>query len=111
MGFGSVKNLVASVADATPAQFDDWRKAWRAAADSGSAEPLLAFIARERGVAEDVFLQKLAHDARLAVSGFAQAHDSAGGAEQNFHEDRVSIFRPAHGVNDGTLAGRRQRSV
>jgi type II secretion system protein E len=51
---------VATVAEATPAQFDDWRKAWRAAADAGSAEPLLTFIARERGVAEDVFIQKLA---------------------------------------------------
>jgi type II secretion system protein E len=60
MGFSSVKNLVASVADATPVQFDDWRKAWRAAANNGSAEPLLGFIARERGLAEDAFLQKLA---------------------------------------------------
>jgi type II secretion system protein E len=41
-------------------QVDDWRKAWRAATDSGSTEPLLTFVARERGVAEDVFLQKLA---------------------------------------------------
>jgi type II secretion system protein E len=60
MGFSPVKNLVASVADATPVQFDDWRKAWRAAANNGSTEPLLGFIARERGLAEDVFLQKLA---------------------------------------------------
>ena len=60
MAFGSVKNLVASVAEATPAQFDDWRKAWRAAADNGSTEPWLSFVARERGVAEDIFLQRLA---------------------------------------------------
>ena len=60
MGFSSVKHLVASVADATPVQFDDWRKSWRAAANNGSAEPLLGFIARERGLAEDAFLQKLA---------------------------------------------------
>jgi hypothetical protein len=60
MGFSSIKNLVASVAEATPAQFDDWRKAWRAAVDNGSTESLLTFIARERGVAEDVFLQRLA---------------------------------------------------
>ena len=60
MAFSSAKNLIATVADATPAQFDDWRKAWRAAATGGSTEPLLTFIARERGVAEDVFLQKLA---------------------------------------------------
>ncbi len=60
MAFNSVKNLVASVAEASPAQFDDWHKTWRTAADGGSAEPLLTFIARERGVAEDVFIQRLA---------------------------------------------------
>ena len=60
MAFSPVRNLVATVADASPAQFDDWRKSWRAAVDAGSAEPLLTFVARERGVAEDVFVQKLA---------------------------------------------------
>ena len=60
MAFSPVKNLVASVAEASPDQFDDWRKSWRAAADAGSTEPLLTFIARERGVAEDVFVQRLA---------------------------------------------------
>ncbi len=60
MAFSSAKNLIATVADATPKQFDDWRKSWRAATTGGSTEPLLTFIARERGVAEDVFLQKLA---------------------------------------------------
>ena len=60
MAFSPVRNLVATVADASQAQFDDWRRSWRAAADAGSAEPLLTFVARERGVAEDVFIQKLA---------------------------------------------------
>ncbi len=60
MAFNSVKTLVATAAESTPAQFDDWRKSWRTAADAGSTEPLLSFIARERGVAEDVFLQRLA---------------------------------------------------
>jgi len=60
MAFSPVRNLVATVADASPAQFDDWRKSWRAAAEAGSAESLLTFVARERGVAEDVFIQKLA---------------------------------------------------
>ncbi|MFZ0827932.1 MAG: ATPase, T2SS/T4P/T4SS family [Verrucomicrobiia bacterium] len=60
MGFSSVKQLVASVADATPVQFDSWRESWRAAANGGSTEPLLGFIARERGLTEDAFLQKLA---------------------------------------------------
>src|SRR5271169_6323072 len=60
MAFNSVKNLVASVAEASPTQFDDWQKTWRTATDGGSTEPLLAFVARERGVAEDVFTQRLA---------------------------------------------------
>ena len=60
MAFSPVRNLVATVADASPAQFDDWRKSWRAAVDAGSTEPLLTFVARERGVAEDVFTQRLA---------------------------------------------------
>jgi type II secretion system protein E len=60
MAFSSAKNLIASVAETTPGQFDDWRKLWRTAADGGSAEPLLSFVARERGVAEDVFTQRLA---------------------------------------------------
>ncbi len=60
MAFNSVKNLVASVAEASPSQFEGWQKAWRASADGGSTEPLLTFVARERGVAEDVFMQRLA---------------------------------------------------
>src|SRR5580698_7546597 len=60
MAFSSVRNLVATVADTSPTQVDDWRKSWRAATDGGSQEPLLMFIARECGVAEDVFIQRLA---------------------------------------------------
>src|SRR5271167_1227857 len=60
MAFSSVRQLVATVAETSPSQVDDWRKAWRAASDGGAAEPLLTFVARERGVAEDVFLQRLA---------------------------------------------------
>ncbi|MEJ0088352.1 MAG: ATPase, T2SS/T4P/T4SS family [Limisphaerales bacterium] len=52
--------MIASVAEATPGQFDDWRKTWRTASEAGSTEPLLSFVARERGVAEDVFTQRLA---------------------------------------------------
>ena len=60
MAFSSVKNLVATVADASPAQFDDWRRSWRAAADAGATETLLTFIARERGLGEEAFMQRLA---------------------------------------------------
>ena len=60
MAFNSVKNLVATVADASPTQFDDWRRSWKAAVEAGSAESLLTFVAREKGLTEDVFLQKVA---------------------------------------------------
>ncbi len=60
MAIGSIKDLVTSVAQAPPKQFDDWRKSWRAAVTAGSAEPLLTFVARECGLAEDLFMQKLA---------------------------------------------------
>ena len=85
MSFSPVRNLVATVAEASPAQFDDWRKAWRAAVDAGSAEPLLTFVARERGVAEDVFTQRLAtalgwpylEPAKLAVDNNGSAEPAS----------------------------------
>jgi type II secretion system protein E len=60
MAFSPVKNLVAEVAETSPSQFDDWQKTWRAAVDAGSPEPLLTFVARERGVSEEIFVQRLA---------------------------------------------------
>ncbi|HXF11037.1 MAG TPA: GspE/PulE family protein, partial [Desulfuromonadaceae bacterium] len=61
MAFTSAKNLIASIADTSPAQLDDWRVTWRTATAGGSSEPFLTFVARERGLAEDVFVQKLAN--------------------------------------------------
>src|SRR5437870_3154596 len=60
MAFVSLKDFVARMGLATPEQFDEWSKAWRVAVESGSQESLLAFICRERGLADDVFLQQLA---------------------------------------------------
>src|SRR6266699_3719613 len=60
MAFISLKEFLARMELATPEQFDEWNKAWRIAVESGSQESLLAFICRERGLAEDVFLQQLA---------------------------------------------------
>ena len=60
MAFNSVKSLFVSVVGVEPAQFDELRKAWQVAADNGSQESFLAFLCRERGVAEDTFLQRLA---------------------------------------------------
>ncbi len=60
MAFVSLTEFFGRMGLVTPAQFDEHAKAWRVAVDSGSQESLLAFICRERGIAEDVFLQKLA---------------------------------------------------
>lgn len=60
MAFISLKGFLSLTGLATTAQFEEWSKAWRVAVDSGSQETLLSFICRERGMAEDVFLQSLA---------------------------------------------------
>jgi type II secretion system protein E len=59
MAYTSIKSLFAQVAQVTPDQFREWRKAWQVAADNGSQEPLLAFLCRERGISEELFLQQL----------------------------------------------------
>src|SRR5215831_3590532 len=60
MAFVSLKDFFARMGLVTPDQFEEHGKAWRVATENGSQEPLLGFICRERGIAEDVFLQKLA---------------------------------------------------
>src|ERR1700688_3092560 len=60
MAFVSLREFLGRMALATPAQFDECSKAWRIAVESGSQETLLGFICRERGLAEEVFLQQLA---------------------------------------------------
>ncbi|HWD92325.1 MAG TPA: GspE/PulE family protein [Verrucomicrobiae bacterium] len=60
MAFVSLKDFFNRMGLVSPEQFGELSKAWRVAADNGSQETLLGFICRERGIAEDVFLQKLA---------------------------------------------------
>src|SRR5690242_13788002 len=60
MAFVSLKDFFARMGLVTPEQFEEHTKAWRVAAQNGSPESLLGFVCRERGIAEDVFLQKLA---------------------------------------------------
>ena len=60
MAFVTLKDFLARTGLANPGQFDEWNKAWRLAAANGSHESLLTFICRERGLAEDIFLQQLA---------------------------------------------------
>jgi type II secretion system protein E len=44
----------------TAVQFRDWTASWRKAAEAGGAETRLAFFAREAGISEEQFLQRLA---------------------------------------------------
>ncbi|MFN3408156.1 MAG: GspE/PulE family protein [Limisphaerales bacterium] len=62
MPFLSLKEFLARTGLGSAVQLEEWTKAWRVAVESGSQETLLAFICRERGVAEDVFLQTLARE-------------------------------------------------
>src|SRR5438876_8709617 len=60
MAFVSLKEFLARMGFVTPEQFEEQTKTWRVTVESGSQESLLAFICRERGLAEDQFLQQLA---------------------------------------------------
>jgi type II secretion system protein E len=60
MAFVTLKEFLSRMGLVTADQFDEWNKAWKIAVTGGSQESLLGFICRERGLAEDVFLQKLA---------------------------------------------------
>jgi general secretion pathway protein E/type IV pilus assembly protein PilB len=60
MAFVSLKDFLHRMGLVTPEKFVEHSKAWRVATENGSTETLLAFVCRESGVAEDVFLQKLA---------------------------------------------------
>src|SRR5215469_6358891 len=60
MAFISLKEFLSRMGVGTAEQFDAWSKAWKIAVAGGSQESLLGFICREQGLAEDVFLQKLA---------------------------------------------------
>src|SRR5262245_2952708 len=60
MPFVSIKDVFTRSELASPAQFDEWRKAWQVSAQNGSTESLLGFFSRERGLSEEQFLQRLA---------------------------------------------------
>jgi len=62
MAFLTLKEFLARTGLGTAVQLEEWTRAWRIAVESGSQETLLGFICRERGLAEDVFLQSLARE-------------------------------------------------
>src|SRR3954464_493709 len=60
MGLKSIKSILNEAGLANAEQFVNWSKAWRIAVEGGSTESLFAFMSREAGTSEELFLQKLA---------------------------------------------------
>jgi type II secretion system protein E len=60
MAIVSIKTLLERNNLATARQLEDWNKAWRVLVEGGSSETLLSFIAHEKGLSEEFFLQDLA---------------------------------------------------
>ena len=59
MALKSIKTILAEASLVAPEQFQEWSKAWRTAVEGGSTESLLGFFARENGISEEQFLQRL----------------------------------------------------
>ena len=103
MALTSIKQILADADLASPGEFSDWTKEWRTAAENGSDEPLLGFFAREKGLTEEVFLERLAkamslrfvEPAELNPSNDARKRVTTKGAFQHF-------VLPIHAEN-GTL--------
>lgn len=80
MALKSIKSILAEASLVPPEKFQDWSREWRVAVEGGSTESLLAFFAREGGMSEEAFLQRLAEKLgwpyldlpQLSVGGEAQ---------------------------------------
>jgi len=60
MAYASLSSFLARVLRVTPDQLEGWSRDWRVAVKDGSQESLLAFLCRECGLSEEVFLKLLA---------------------------------------------------
>jgi type II secretion system protein E len=77
MALKSIKSILAEASLVTPEQFQEWSKAWRVAVEGGSTESLLGFFARESGISEETFLQRLAEKLSWPYLDLPQATISA----------------------------------
>ena len=59
MAYVSLQSVLDRAGLASATQLRDWSAAWRNAAEGGSAETQLGFFARESGLGDEAFLQKL----------------------------------------------------
>ncbi|HEV8544383.1 MAG TPA: ATPase, T2SS/T4P/T4SS family [Verrucomicrobiae bacterium] len=60
MALKSIKSILAEASLLNAEQFEAWSKEWRVGVENGSTESLLGFFARESGLSEEIFLQRLA---------------------------------------------------
>lgn len=60
MAYHSLKSVLAGAGIAEVRQIEDWSQAWRASAENGGTDSRMGFFARESGVSEEAFLQKVA---------------------------------------------------
>jgi type II secretion system protein E len=60
MGYQPITTILAESGLATAEELTHFRDTWRIAAESGSTETLLEFMAREKGVSDEAFLKHLA---------------------------------------------------
>ena len=72
MATTSLINLFEESDLATREEFSLWLKSWKASIDSGATDSMLSFFAREKGVAEDQYLDKVAKAIGLERSDISQ---------------------------------------
>lgn len=72
MSYSPIKSVLENAGIITPAQFDRWNSAWRQGIEAGGTEPWLTFFARESGLSEEIFLQKLAAALKLQFVDLAK---------------------------------------
>ena len=68
-----LKSVLARAEVAQPHQVEEWSQAWRAAAENGGTESRLGFFARESGLSEEAFLQKVSRALGWPYLDLAQA--------------------------------------
>jgi type II secretion system protein E len=92
MPLTSITSVFERAGVATPDEFATSRKAWGVAVENGSVDTWLAFLARERGLTEEILLQRLSQTlnwpyldlGRLGVPAEAQQKISTKVAFQHF---------------------------
>lgn len=72
MAVTSLINLFEESDLASREEFSLWLKSWKASIDSGATDSMLSFFAREKGVAEDQYLDKVAKAIGLERADISQ---------------------------------------